>query len=162
MIKDYIDVTIIASEDFGTQISLMISPDMIRELYLPYYKKLNDCIHEIAPNVKTFLHSCGFIYDVIEDIADAGIDVLNPVQWSAGSRTYKEWKDKAENKIVLWGGGADSQHTLPLKTPEEIGAEVREVSEYLKKSNGFVFNNIHNILAEIAPEKVVALYENAK
>ncbi len=161
-IAEYVDVVLIASEDMGTQQSLLISPDLIDELYMAYYKKVNDYIHSVSPTTKTFLHSCGFIYDIIDSVIDAGFDVLNPVQWSAGDRSYREWKDKARGRIVLWGGGVDSQHTLPIKTPAEISSEVEEVCEYLKVSNGFVFNNIHNILAEIEPEKVVAMFNSAK
>ena len=91
-------------------------------------------------------------------MAEAGFDVLNPVQWSAGKHSYQEWKDKARGRIALWGGGVNSQTTLPLGTVDDVEREVREVTAYMSEDSGYVFCNIHNILAEIPPEKVIAMY----
>ena len=118
---------------------------------------MNDACHALAPNVKTFLHSCGAIYDLIDLLVESGFDIMNPVQWSAGPHSYREWKDKARKRIALWGGGVNSQSTLPLGTVQEIQAEAREVAHYLGQDGGFVCN-IHNLLAEIPPEKIMALY----
>jgi len=83
---------------------------------------------------------------------------MNPVQWSAGGHSYREWKDKARGRIALWGGGVNSQTTLPHGTPADVQAEAREVAAYLAQDGGFVFCNIHNLLAEVPPEKIIALY----
>jgi uroporphyrinogen decarboxylase len=120
---------------------------------------LNDECHRLAPNVKLFLHSCGAIYDLIDLVVESGFDVLNPVQWPAGSHTCQEWKDRARGRIALWGGGVNSQVTLPLGTAEDVRREVVAVSRTLGQDGGYVFCNIHNILAEIAPEKVIAMYQ---
>jgi len=87
--------------------------------------------------------------------------VLNPVQWCAGKHSYREWKDKARGRIALWGGGVNSQVTLPLGTAADVAREVAEVVAYLRQDSGYVFCNIHNILSEIAPEKVIAMYRAA-
>jgi uroporphyrinogen decarboxylase len=92
---------------------------------------------------------------------DAGFDVLNPVQWSAGRNTFREWKDKARGRIALWGGGVDTQHTLPLEGEREVREEVRRVVSYLSEDGGYVFCAIHNILAEIEPAKILAMYREA-
>jgi uroporphyrinogen decarboxylase len=131
------------------------------ELYVPYFGEVTDLIHSIAPGVKTFLHSCGAIYDLIPHIIEAGIDILNPVQWSAGMQGFKEWKDAARGKIALWGGGVNTQSTFPLGTVADIEAEVREVSAYMAEDNGYVFCPIHNILAEITPDRIIAAYRSA-
>ena len=161
-IAPYIDINMSNADDQGTQNSSILPPHIFRELYVPYYKRMNDVLHTLAPGVKSFLHSCGAIYDLIEDVIDSGFDVLNPVQWSAGGHGYREWKDKCRNRIALWGGGVNSQITLPLGTVDEVYKEAGDVCTYLGTDGGFVFNSIHNILAEIAPEKVIAMYKAAQ
>ena len=160
-IHPYIDVYIVASDDWGTQAQTISPPRVYEQLFMPYYRQVNDAIHEIAPHVKTFFHSCGAVFDIIEPIADSGFDILNPVQWTGGGHSYKEWKDKARNRIALWGGGVNAQATLPLGTVEDIEREVREIVAYMKRDGGFVFNSIHNILAEIPAEKIIAMYKAA-
>lgn len=161
-IHPFIDILWTAGDDWGTQDNLIASPNMYRDLFKPYFRRLIDECHRIAPQVKTFLHSCGAIYDLIGLVIDSGFDILNPVQWSAGKNSFRDWKDKCRNRIVLWGGGVNSQSTLPLGTMEEIEKEVTEVVSYLSVDGGYVFCNIHNILAEIPPEKVITMYQAAE
>ena len=161
-IHRYVDIILSGADDWGTQNSLIASPDIFRRLFKPYLRRLNDECHRIAPQIKTFLHCCGAVYDLIDDIIESGFDILNPVQWSAGGHSYKEWKDKSRKRIALWGGGVNAQVTLPLGTIEEIEKEVKEVVAYMNKDSGYVFNSIHNILAEIPPEKVIAMYKAAE
>ncbi len=161
-IKQYIQVAITGGDDWGTQNSLIASPDMFRSLFKPYMTKVNTQFHSIAPDVKTFIHSCGAIYELIDDIIECGFDILNPVQWPAGGKTFKQWKDKARQRISLWGGGVNSQATLPLGTVADVEKEVAQIVQYLKQDGGYVFNCIHNILAEIEPEKIIAMYKTAK
>lgn len=156
-----IDVYLCSADDWGTQNATIASPQIYRDLFKPYYRRMNDTIHQLAPNVKTFFHSCGAIYDILDDIIESGFDVLNPVQWTAGGHHWREWKDKARRRIALWGGGVDTQTTLPLGSVEDVEKQTREVVAGLKQDSGYVFCAIHNILAEIAPEKVVALYHAA-
>jgi uroporphyrinogen decarboxylase len=157
----YVDVLMEAADDWGTQNSTIASPAVFRKLFLPYRRCINDEFHRLTPEVKVFLHSCGAIYDLIDLVVESGFDILNPVQWSAGKHSYRDWKDKARGRIALWGGGVNSQTTLPLGTVEDVARETREAVSYLKQDNGYVFCNIHNILAEIAPEKVIAMYRAA-
>jgi len=157
-----IDLVLSGNHDMGTQNATIVSPDIIEEMIMPYFKIVNDAAHSANPGIKTFLHSCGAIYDIIDKVIDAGFDILNPVQWTAGGHSYKEWKDKARNKLTLWGGGVDSQHLLPFGTIEEIRNQVSEVVPYMKKDGGFIFCNIHNLTAEVGPEKISAIYDMAK
>jgi len=160
-VKGNIDLVLAGNQDLGTQNKTIVSPETISELWMPYFKRVTDAAHGAWGEVKTFLHSCGAIYDILDQVVDAGFDILNPVQWTAGGHSYKEWKDKARNRLVLWGGGVDSQHLLPLGTVEDIKAHVREVVSYMKRDGGFVFCNIHNLTAEVVPEKIKAIYETA-
>lgn len=161
-IAPHVDVLMLSADDQGTQNATILPPSGFRELYMPYYRRANELVHGIAPGMKTFLHSCGAIFEILEDIIDAGFDVLNPVQWSAGGHSYHEWKDVCRGRIALWGGGIDTQHTLPLGTVEDVAAEAGEVAACLSADSGFVFCAIHNLLAEIPPEKVIAMYNAAK
>lgn len=156
-----IDVYMCSSDDWGTQNAPIASPQIYRDLFQPYYKRMNDAIHGLAPRVKTFLHSCGAVYDLLDDIIDSGFDAVNPVQWTAGGRHWKEWKDKARGRIALWGGGVNTQKTLPLGTPEQVEKEVGEVVACMQQDSGYVFCAIHNILAEVAPANIIALYRAA-
>lgn len=161
-----IDIIMLTADDWGTQRNLIASPKVYRELFLPYYRRLTDECHRIAPQVKLFIHSCGAIYNLIDLVIESGFDILNPVQWSAGKHTYREWKDKAQRqqtggRIALWGGGVNSQVTLPLGSVEDVRREVAEVTAYLNQDGGYIFCNIHNILAEIDPEKVIAMYRES-
>ena len=161
-IADSVDVIMVSADDQGIQTSTILPPPVFRELYVPYYRQANDAIHAVAPGVKTFLHCCGAVYDILDDIIAAGFDVLNPVQWSAGGRSYREWKDKCRGRIALWGGGVNTQTTLPRGTVAAVAREAGEAAAYLGGDNGYVFCAIHNLLAEVPPEKVLALYRAAR
>lgn len=161
-IAPYVDVIMLSADDHGTQGTTILPPGVFRELFVPYYRRVNDAVHKLAPSAKTFLHCCGAIFGILEDIIDCGFDVLNPVQWSAGGHSYREWKDVCRGRIALWGGGVNTQTTLPLGTVGELREEVARVVEYLSGGSGYVFCAIHNILAEIPPEKVIAMYRTAK
>ena len=160
-IKDSVDIIWVNSDDHGAQDRTFLPPAVFQELYLPYYQRINQAIHQIAPHIKTFLHSCGAIYAILDDIVEAGFDILNPVQWTAGEHSYQDWKDKCRGRIALWGGGVNAQHLLPFGTPQEIYEQAKTVANYLSQDHGYVFNSIHNILAEIEPEKIMAMYKAA-
>jgi len=161
-IKDYVDILMLAADDWGTQNTTIASPAVFRSLFLPYRRRVNDECHRLAPQVKTFLHSCGAIFDILDMIIESGFDILNPVQWPAGGHSYKEWKDKARKRITLWGGGVNAQHTLPLGSVLDIRREASDIVHYMAEDGGYVFCNIHNLVAEIPPEKVIALYSAAE
>jgi uroporphyrinogen decarboxylase len=160
-IKDYVDIVSTDADDWGNQQSLMASPGTFRDLFLPYRQEHNAEIHRLAPHLKTFLHSCGALYGILDDIVESGTDILNPVQWPAGGHSAQEWKDRVAGRVCLWGGGVNAQHTLPLGTLDEIEREVRRVVPVLARGSGYVFANIHNLLAEVSPEKILALYRAA-
>lgn len=160
-IAPYVDIIMLAADDQGTQQSSILPPDSFAELFTPFYRKVNDACHRVAPEVFTFLHSCGAIYHLLDAIIDAGFDILNPVQWNAGGHSFREWKDVCRRRIALWGGGVDTQTMLPLGSVDAVRRQVAEVVSYLKQDSGFVFCAIHNLLAEIPAEKIVAIYRTA-
>lgn len=156
-----IDVLMFAADDEGTQNATILPPRVYAELFAPYYRRMNDALHRVAPTVKSFYHCCGAIYEIINAIVDGGFDVLNPVQWSAGKRSFREWKDKCRGRLALWGGGVNTQTTLPRGTMADVEREVTAVVRCLAQDSGYIFCAIHNLLAEVPPEKVVALYRAA-
>ena len=160
-IRDHVDIVMTGGDDWGTQNSLMASPEVFRTLFLPYLHRYNDEVHRVAPKVKTFIHTCGAIYEILDMLVESGFDIINPIQWPAGGKGYKAWKDRLRKKATIWGGGVDSQHTLPLGTVADIEREVADVCRYFKQDGGFMFCNIHNLLAEIQPEKIIAMYRVA-
>jgi uroporphyrinogen decarboxylase len=157
-IREYVDVIMMTADDWGTQNNLFASPKVYQKLFLPYYQRINAIAHQIAPQMKLFMHNCGAVYNLIDLVVESGFDILNPVQWPAGGHSYREWKDKARGRIALWGGGVNAQATLPHGSVEDVRREVSEVTHCLAQGGGYVFCNIHNILAEITPEKVIAMY----
>lgn len=160
-VRNDVDIVMLSADDQGTQNATILPPDSFKDLYMPYYKKINRRIHRAAPEVFTFLHSCGAIYEIIDYIIEAEFNVLNPVQWTAGGHSPEEWFAKTRGRIALWGGGVDSQSLLPLGKVEDIERQAAENTALFSRQGGYVFTNIHNILAEIEPEKVIAMYRGA-
>ena len=147
--------------DFGTQNGPFLSPDQYRELYMPYQKRLNDWIHENT-DWKIFMHSCGGIYPLLPHIVEAGYDILNPVQCSATGMAPEVLKKEFGKDLVFWGGGVDTQKTLPFGTPDEVREEVKQRIEILGKDGGFVFCSIHNVVANVPIENLLAMFETVK
>jgi hypothetical protein len=156
-----IDTAFVSGTDFGTQRGAYISPDMYREFYKPYHKKINDWIHTNT-GWKTFYHSCGSVIDLLDDFVDAGVDILNPVQCSAKGMEAKGLKDKYGDKLVFWGGGIDTQKILPFGTPEEIRSQVKERMQIFGIGGGYIFNTIHNIQRGTPIENLLALFDAVK
>jgi len=154
-------VVFVSGTDFGTQRGLFISPQAYRDLFKPFHKKVNDRIHKLT-KWKTFIHSCGSIYKLIPDLIEAGFDVLNPVQCSAEDMEPKRLKKEFGRDLVFWGGGVDTQTTLPFGTPDQVYRQVRERIEILSQGGGFVFNSIHNIQSNVPVENIMAMFKALK
>ena len=155
-LKDRIEVIFITGTDFGTQRGPFISPDAYRNLYKPFHKRICDWIHRNT-SWKVFIHSCGGIRPLIEDIIDAGFDILNPVQCSAEGMEAQKLKDDFGDSVTFWGGSVDTQKTLPFGTPEDVYREVSQRISIFDKDGGFVFNPIHNVQAGTPVENFLAM-----
>ena len=158
---DKIQAIIISGTDFGTQNGPFMSLDSFREFYKPYYKKINDWVHENT-NWKTFYHSCGAVTTFLQDFYEMGVDILNPVQLSAYGMDGHMLKEQWGDKFTFWGGGVDTQKTLPFGTPDEVYAEVTERLELFNKGGGFVFNTVHNIQGQTSAENMMAMFRAIK
>ncbi|MBC8218521.1 MAG: methyltransferase [Planctomycetes bacterium] len=144
--------------DLAAQNTLFCSPDTYRELYLPFSRKLNDWIHTHT-KWKTMKHCCGGCEPLIEGFIDAGFDILNPVQTSAKGMDPQLLVDKYGGRIVFWGGGADTQQTLPFGEPDQVRRQVAERVRIFNAKKGFVFSTVHNIQCNTPTENVVAMFE---
>lgn len=156
IVRDVVDVVFVCGTDFGTQSSSFCSVATFRELYFPYYKRVNDWIHRHT-NWHTFKHSCGSVERFIPSFIEAGFDILNPVQCSAAGMGAEHLKSTFGDRIVFWGGGVDTQKVLPFGTPEEVRAQVLERCRVFAHGGGFVFNSIHNVQARTPVENIVAM-----
>lgn len=110
----------------------------------------------------TFLHSCGSIYQLIPDLIEAGYDILNPVQTQCKDMEPEKLKSEFGREVTFWGGGIETVGTLNQSTPEQIRVEVLNRLEILSKGGGFVFNTVHNILPDVPPENIIAMFNAVK
>jgi hypothetical protein len=161
VIDNKVTAVFVTGTDFGTQNGPFISPHAYRDLFKPFHKQINDWIHKNT-SWKTFIHSCGSVRALLPDFIDAGFDILNPVQCSAAGMAPLELKQDFGDRITFWGGGVDTQRTLPFGTAEEVRREVRERLKIFGSGGGYVFNTIHNVQARVPVENVLALYQAAR
>jgi len=147
--------------DFGTQNGPFLSVAKYRDLFLPYQKRVNGWIHSHTP-WKTFMHCCGGIAPLLDSVIEAEFDILNPVQCSAKGMDARALKKNYGDKLVFWGGGVDTQKTLPFGTPQEVRDEVRERIEVFAPGGGFVFSTIHNLQAKTPIANALAMFEVVK
>ena len=151
-----IDAILVCGTDFGTQTSSFCSEKTFRELYFPYYARVNGWIHEHT-TWKTFKHSCGSVDRFIPAFMEAGFDILNPVQCSAAGMDPEHLKHSYGDRLTFWGGGIDTQHVLPFGTPAEVRKQVLERCRIFSRSGGYVFNTIHNVQARTPVENIIAM-----
>jgi len=158
VVGNKVNAVFMCGTDFGTQDSTFCSLEQFEELWLPYYKRMNDWIHEHT-EWKTFKHSCGAVEPFLDGFIRAGFDIINPVQINAVGMEPKKLKEKYGRNLVFWGGGVDTQKVLPFGNPEEVREQVLRTCEIFSKNGGFVFNTVHNIQANVPVENIVAMLE---
>ena len=152
------DAVFICGTDFGTQTSTFCSRETFDSLWAPSYRRINGWIHAHT-GWRTFKHSCGAVEPLIESFIAAGFDILNPVQVSARGMDPRLLKERYGERLVFWGGGVDTQRTLPFGTPGEVREEVLRLCEAFSKGGGFVFDAIHNVQAKTPIANIVAMIE---
>jgi uroporphyrinogen decarboxylase len=137
-----------------------MSPQLYREAIFPRQKRLYQYLKRTG-DYYLVLHCCGAILPLIEDLIEAGIDGLNPVQITAKDMDPRVLKQRFGDRLVFWGGGVDTQHILQNGTPRQVAENVRELCAIFKPGGGFVWNPIHNIQATVPPENIVAACDAA-
>lgn len=145
-------------DDLGTNGGPFMSPAMYRRYFQPRHAQLCAYVHRHS-RMKTFLHSCGSIHALLPDFIAAGFDGINPVQTNCRDMEPERLKREFGRDICFWGGGCDTRQVLPRATPAEVKRHVRQRLEIFSPGGGFVFNTVHNILPEVPPQNIVAMYE---
>ena len=154
-----IQIIMLCGADFGTQTGPFYPEDLFRELYVPYYKKMTDWIHQNT-EWKIFKHSCGAIEPLIPSLIDAGFDIINPVQISANGMEPQKLKSKYGDKVTFCGGAVDTQHILPFGTKEEVIAQVKNNLDIFAKDGGYIFSPVHNIQGDTPMENLEGIIYN--
>jgi len=161
VVGDKIDAVFLCGTDFGTQSGQFCSTVAFDELWLPYYKKMNNWIHQHT-TWKTFKHSCGAVEPLMEHFIQAGFDIINPVQCSATGMDPRVLKSKYGDRLVFWGGGVDTQKVLPFGTTAQVREQVLERCKIFSAGGGFVFDAIHNVQALTPVANVVAMVDGVR
>ncbi|MDR1599812.1 MAG: uroporphyrinogen decarboxylase family protein [Oscillospiraceae bacterium] len=148
------------NSDLGTQAGPMVVPDAYEEICLPVFQAFNRHVHENSDHI-IFMHNCGGIYELMPALCESGVDALNPVQISARNMDPARLKREFGDRISFWGGGCDTQRVLWSGTPDEVAEHTREMIRIFKPGGGFVFNQVHNIMGNVPPENIVAMFDTA-
>lgn len=146
-------------DDLGSQTSTIIDPYHLRKMVIPRFKTIFTHVKKRLPHVKVFMHSCGAIYELIPDLIEAGLDILNPVQFTATGMDLKELKRNFGDVLTFWGGGVDTQSTLNKGNPKQVADEVKRIIDILAPGGGFVFAPVHNIQDDVPPENFWAMWD---
>lgn len=170
-VGDSIDV-IAFGDDLGTQQGPQISPEMYRTFFLPRHRLLWETAKKLAPAgrggesgrppLRIMLHSCGGIHELLPHMIDAGLDAVNPVQVSCRGMDAAGLKRDFDKDMVFWGGGCDTQGVLLSGTPEEVRTHVRRQVDVMARGGGFVFQQVHNVLANVPPANVIAMFDTVR
>jgi len=149
-------------DDLGTQFNTMISPETYAQLVKPRLRELVRFIKGKAPHVRMMMHSCGSMSKMIPHMIEAGVEILNPLQYTASDMDAAELKREFGNDLVFWGGGIETQQILPFGTVQEVKDEVKRMLEILMPGGGFVFAQVHNIQAGVPVENMMAMWETVR
>ncbi|MFH1716982.1 MAG: uroporphyrinogen decarboxylase family protein [Planctomycetota bacterium] len=156
-VGEHIDI-ILFGDDLGMQTGPMMSPRMYCEFFKPRHRLLWNRAKELA-DVKVMLHCCGGVRELFPHLIEAGLDAINPVQITCSGMDAAELKAEFGRDITFWGGGCDTRDVLPNGTPEQVAEHVRRQVEILSPGGGFVFQQVHNILANVPAENIMAMFD---
>ena len=154
----HIDI-ILFGDDLGGQNGPLMSPAMYREYYKPFHARMWRWAKELAPHIRIQLHCCGGVEPLIDDLIDAGLDMINPVQITCARMDLQGLKEKYVDRFTFWGGGCDTRTGLPHGTPARIREHVLRNLEIMGSGGGFVFQQVHNIMADVPPENIMAMFK---
>ena len=154
---EYLDIIKIG-DDLGTQENLLISPKMYREMLKPFHADLIAFAKE-RTDAKVFFHTDGDVFNLIEDLIEIGVDILNPVQTSAGRMSDLEGLKERYGDRITFCGAIDTHSVLPNGTPNEVQQEVRRVIQALGPGGGYMVASVHTIMNDVPAENVLAMVD---
>ncbi len=153
----HIDI-IVFGDDLGMQNGPQVSPKMYREFFKPREKLMWDRVRKLA-SAKIQLHCCGGVRELLPDLIDAGLDAINPVQITCRGMDPADLKKDFGSRLTFWGGGCDTRDVLTKAGPREVREHVKRLMDIWRPGGGYVFQQVHNILANVPPENIVAMFE---
>ena len=159
-VAPHIDI-ILFGDDLGMQNGPQISPKMYRDFFFPREKIMWQQVHKRAPHLKIMLHCCGGVRELLDGLIEAGLDAINPVQITCTGMEPAGLKRDFGSRLTFWGGGCDTRHMLSHGTPAEIREHVRQMLDIWRPGGGYVFQQVHNIMADVPPENIVAMFDAA-
>jgi uroporphyrinogen decarboxylase len=159
-VSEHIDI-ILFGDDLGMQSGPQVSPAMYREYFKPRERTMWQMVKQRAPHLKIQLHCCGGVRELLPDLIDAGLDAINPVQITCRGMDPAGLKRDFGSRLTFWGGACDTREVLINGTPALVRDHVRRQIEIWRPGGGFVFQQVHNILADVPPANVVAMYDAA-
>ncbi|HOP12182.1 MAG TPA: uroporphyrinogen decarboxylase family protein [Oscillospiraceae bacterium] len=145
-------------DDLGTNDGPFMNPEIYRKFFKPRHTMLCNYVHKHS-GMKTFLHSCGSLRALMPDLIEAGYDILNPVQTTARGMDPAELKREFGKDITFWGGGCNTRWILNRATPQEVYDYVSRMLDIFIPGGGYVFNTEHNIMPDVPPENILAMYK---
>ncbi len=156
-VGDVVDI-VRFGDDLGMDSGPFMSPEVYRKLFKPRHKILCSYVKKHS-DMKTFLHSCGSIYRLIPDLIDAGYDILNPVQTTCNEMEPERLKKEFGADVTFWGGGSDTRHVLNNGSMADVKEDVKRRLDIFAPGGGFIFNPIHNIMPDVPPQNIIAMFE---
>jgi len=156
-IGDIVDI-IKFGDDLGTNAGPLIPLDIYKKFFMPRHKQMCEYVRKHS-SAHTMLHCCGGIYELIPGLIEAGFEILNPVQINAFEMEPERLKREFGRDITFWGGGVNTQSILNMAKPEEVKDNVRRNIEIFSKGGGYVFNTVHNILPDVPPQNIMAMFD---
>jgi uroporphyrinogen decarboxylase len=156
-VGDVVDI-VRFGDDLGMSKGPFMEPAIYRQLFKPRHKILCDYVKKNS-SMHTFIHSCGSISLLMPDMIEAGFEIFNPVQTNATGMSPEFLKKEFGKDCTFWGGGVETVGTLNTGTPKQIREQVMERLEVFSKGGGYIFNTVHNILPDVPPENIIALFE---
>lgn len=159
-VGDIVDI-IKFGDDLGTNQGALMPAETYHELFFPRHKAMCDYVKSHS-GMKIMLHSCGSIDILLPDLIDAGFEIINPVQINARGMDPVHLKREYGRDVTFWGGGVDTQSVLNNGTPQQVKEQVTRHLEIFSEGGGFVFNTVHNIMPDVPPENIVAMFDAVK
>jgi uroporphyrinogen decarboxylase len=159
-VGDIVDI-IHFDDHLGMSSGPYMDVDTYKTLFKPRHKILCDYV-KIHSKMRTYIHSCGSISLLMPDLIEAGIEIFNPVQTNCWNMDPDYLKKEFGQDCTFWGGGIETVGTLNIDNHRQIRDQVFERLEICSKGGGFVFNTVHNILHNVPPENIVAMYDSVK
>jgi uroporphyrinogen decarboxylase len=155
---EFLDV-VLFGDDLGMQSGPQVSPRMYREFFFPREQRMWKRARELAPHIKIMLHCCGGVRELLPGLIEAGLDAINPVQITCRGMDAAGLKKDFGRQLTFWGGGCDTRAVLIGGTPQQVREHVRQQMDIWRPGGGYVFQQVHNIMADVPPANIVAMFD---